>query len=464
GHDDNADEEEDEQTDEAALNQNKDYRVNIISLPPVQEILGTQPQNNQGLNALSQMEKYNAGPALVGVTEKPKRGKGSKKSKTEGLNYSEEQNQGNNVQTQTKTTSKVPKTKAAPKRGRKAAEELSIVPDRAGTLQPREISIEISLWNRGEERADDNGSTREGGKDWRIDIQRESRWNGGKDQKIHINMETNRERRIHRHWILSEIQRLEQLIKIRGKQNDNPIQGNIRREESVSRNVERRIRRRNSSTDSIRLSEMMESHIPNKETQWNMEKYSGCEQVEQGNREITFQDAWTRGGTIPSKLYGICNIFLPQISISPYHSISKLNTIPNIQFQQQQLCIQSNAIWDQTQPIFLCGSNRINPQTNKNTLRNQNSELLRRYTSNPLEQISTQNANNGNNEDIGIVRMDNFNRQMRNRTKIDNNIPGMDMELEGNEYKNVGREKVKDDISIKGLVQHNIQEQKREDK
>ncbi|KAA6377612.1 MAG: hypothetical protein EZS28_026861 [Streblomastix strix] len=35
GHDDNADEEEDEQTDEAALNQNKDYRVNIISQPPV---------------------------------------------------------------------------------------------------------------------------------------------------------------------------------------------------------------------------------------------------------------------------------------------------------------------------------------------------------------------------------------------------------------------------------------------
>ncbi|KAA6364777.1 MAG: hypothetical protein EZS28_039695, partial [Streblomastix strix] len=36
--------------------------------------------------------------------------------------------------------------------------------------------------------------------------------------------------------------------------------------------------------------------------------------------------------------------------------------------------------------------------------------------------------------------------------------------LEQNEYKNVGREKVKDDISIKGLVKHNIQEQKRENK
>ncbi|KAA6369760.1 MAG: hypothetical protein EZS28_034714 [Streblomastix strix] len=52
-HDDNADEEEDEQTDEAALNQNKDYRVNVHSQPLVQENLDIQPQNNQGSNALS---------------------------------------------------------------------------------------------------------------------------------------------------------------------------------------------------------------------------------------------------------------------------------------------------------------------------------------------------------------------------------------------------------------------------
>ncbi|KAA6376811.1 MAG: hypothetical protein EZS28_027660, partial [Streblomastix strix] len=60
--------------------------------------------------------------------------------------------------------------------------------------------------------------------------------------------------------------------------------------------------------------------------------------------------------------------------------------------------------------------------------------------------------------------MVNINREMRQRIEINNNIPGMDMESERNEYKNVGREKVKDDIGIKGLVQHNIQEQKREDK
>ncbi|KAA6399181.1 MAG: hypothetical protein EZS28_005288 [Streblomastix strix] len=51
---------------------------------------------------------------------------------------------------------------------------------------------------------------------------------------------------------------------------------------------------------------------------------------------------------------------------------------------------------------------------------------------------------------------------MQDRTEIDNNVPGMDMEFQRNECKNVGRVKFKDDISIKGLVQHNIQEQERE--
>ncbi|KAA6403687.1 MAG: putative Transposon Ty3-G Gag-Pol polyprotein [Streblomastix strix] len=60
----------------------------------------------------------------------------------------------------------------------------SIVPYRAGTLQPRGISVEISLWNRGEERADDNGSSGEGGKDWRIDIYRKLECIGGKTKRF----------------------------------------------------------------------------------------------------------------------------------------------------------------------------------------------------------------------------------------------------------------------------------------
>ncbi|KAA6376861.1 MAG: hypothetical protein EZS28_027611 [Streblomastix strix] len=72
---------------------------------------------------------------------------------------------------------------------------------------------------------------------------------------------------------------------------------------------------------------MVEPYIPDKETQWNMEKDSGCEQVEQGNREVTLQNAWTRGSTISSELNGLCNISRSQISISPHHIISKL-TMP----------------------------------------------------------------------------------------------------------------------------------------
>ncbi|KAA6399182.1 MAG: hypothetical protein EZS28_005289 [Streblomastix strix] len=124
GHYNNADEEEDEQTYEATLNQNKDCRVNIISQPPVQENLGTQSQNVQGLNALNQMEKDDACPAPVGVQEKSQKRKGSKKSKPENLIISVQYNQGNNAQDQTNTTSKISKPKAVSKRVKKAAEEV----------------------------------------------------------------------------------------------------------------------------------------------------------------------------------------------------------------------------------------------------------------------------------------------------------------------------------------------------
>ncbi|KAA6379316.1 MAG: hypothetical protein EZS28_025154 [Streblomastix strix] len=62
----------------------------------------------------------------------------------------------------------------------------SIVPDLAGTLQTREISVEISLWNRGEERADEDGSSGDGGKDWRIDIYKENSDGMGGSTKIFI--------------------------------------------------------------------------------------------------------------------------------------------------------------------------------------------------------------------------------------------------------------------------------------
>ncbi|KAA6365602.1 MAG: hypothetical protein EZS28_038871 [Streblomastix strix] len=172
GHE-NAEEEEEEQTDETALNQNEDYRVNINSYSIVQENLGIQSQNYQVLNTMSQMDKDNIGPAQVGVHEKPKKGKESKKIKpTEGLIVSNEPSQGSNDQIQIQTASTFPKTKATPKKkARKKQNRLnsnqkplikkikrSISADLKGTLQPREISVEISLWNREQERADYDNS------------------------------------------------------------------------------------------------------------------------------------------------------------------------------------------------------------------------------------------------------------------------------------------------------------------
>ncbi|KAA6371881.1 MAG: hypothetical protein EZS28_032590, partial [Streblomastix strix] len=43
--------------------------------------------------------------------------------------------------------------------------EQSRAPDLAGTFQPMQISIEIFLWNREEERADEDCSSGDGGKD-----------------------------------------------------------------------------------------------------------------------------------------------------------------------------------------------------------------------------------------------------------------------------------------------------------
>ncbi|KAA6402055.1 MAG: hypothetical protein EZS28_002420 [Streblomastix strix] len=131
GQEDNAEEDEVEQTNEAALIRNKDQRSNVISQLLVYENLGTQPQNDQGLNALKQMKKYDTGPAPVEIKEKPKKGRGSKKAKVGDLNAPVEQNQGISAQDQTNTASKTPKPKAAPKRGKKAAEEVKLEPKNA---------------------------------------------------------------------------------------------------------------------------------------------------------------------------------------------------------------------------------------------------------------------------------------------------------------------------------------------
>ncbi|KAA6380198.1 MAG: hypothetical protein EZS28_024272 [Streblomastix strix] len=112
-YEDNGKEKEDKQTNEAALIQNKNQRVNIISYPPVQENLGTQKQNNHGLNVLSQMDKYNPSTAQFGVQGKPKKGRGSKKTKTDCLIATNESSYGSNTQAQPKTAFAVQKPKGS---------------------------------------------------------------------------------------------------------------------------------------------------------------------------------------------------------------------------------------------------------------------------------------------------------------------------------------------------------------
>ncbi|KAA6396347.1 MAG: hypothetical protein EZS28_008132 [Streblomastix strix] len=130
----------------------------------------------------------------------------------------------------------------------------------------------------------------------------------------------------------------------------------------------------------------------------------------------------------------------------------------------QQLRIQINEFWDSTQSNLLRISNRINSQVNKNTQSNQNTQLLRRHSDNSLGQANTKDKNIRNSEDIGIIQKDNFNRKMRNRTNSDNSVLGMDTGLEREEYRNVGRNEIENDLGTKGLVQHDTLRQKHENK
>ncbi|KAA6402929.1 MAG: putative reverse transcriptase [Streblomastix strix] len=60
----------------------------------------------------------------------------------------------------------------------------SRVPFLTSTLQPWEINVKISLWNIEDEGACEDSISGDGGKDWRIEIQRKGEWNGRKNQRI----------------------------------------------------------------------------------------------------------------------------------------------------------------------------------------------------------------------------------------------------------------------------------------
>ncbi|KAA6380042.1 MAG: hypothetical protein EZS28_024432 [Streblomastix strix] len=267
----NAEEEEDNQKDEVALIQNKHYRVNVISKLSDQGKLGTQPQKVLGLNAVSQINKNNTGSAPVGVYEKHKKYK-VQKDEIRRLIASNGKKLGLQCPRLNQNSFHSPKTQGYAKTSSKKPKEGKPEPKHFKDEQKCEYGLRIgqrhsnqgrsaqrsSQWNKEEQRVDEDGFSKEGGKDLKIDIQRKRQWNRKKNQKIYISLETDRERRFHKNWILSENQRLKQIIKIKREQNDNPIQRYIRREESLPRNVEGRIGRMHSNDYLTRSNEMVQ--------------------------------------------------------------------------------------------------------------------------------------------------------------------------------------------------------------
>ncbi|KAA6383169.1 MAG: hypothetical protein EZS28_021305 [Streblomastix strix] len=126
----NAEDEEDQQTDEAAQIQNQDYRLIINSQPKVQENLGIQPQNGEGINALNQMDKDDTCAALDEVQEKPKKRKRTKGTlSTCGIYASDDLSQISNPQTQIQKISTISKTKSMLKtRSRNKAQSVKLTP------------------------------------------------------------------------------------------------------------------------------------------------------------------------------------------------------------------------------------------------------------------------------------------------------------------------------------------------
>ncbi|KAA6391577.1 MAG: hypothetical protein EZS28_012891 [Streblomastix strix] len=179
----------------------------------------------QGLKMLTAKWKNQNCAAPIGVQEKLKKKKGSRrKEPIDGLSASDDPSQRCNAKIQTQNASVVPKNQG----NALMKQEKTLI----GILQPWEISVEISFLNRVEERADDDGSS------------------GGE-------------------------------IKTRREQNNDIILRDNTREKSLTRDTERRIGRRNSDAYLIGLSEMVELCIPAKETQRYIEKDFRCDKVEQ---------------------------------------------------------------------------------------------------------------------------------------------------------------------------------------
>ncbi|KAA6402786.1 MAG: hypothetical protein EZS28_001696 [Streblomastix strix] len=139
-----AEEEEDEQTDEAALNQNKDYRVNIISQPSiVQALLQLEYKRSLTKGMEAKKQKLQAQMPLTNQTWAAILNL-KLKLLPQFQNFKLSPNEAGRKSNRLKPNHKTQMNRM----------KWSRSPDRAGTLQPKEINVEISLQNKEMERAD----------------------------------------------------------------------------------------------------------------------------------------------------------------------------------------------------------------------------------------------------------------------------------------------------------------------
>ncbi|KAA6392913.1 MAG: hypothetical protein EZS28_011561 [Streblomastix strix] len=209
---------------------------------------------------------------------------------------------------------------------------------------------------------------------------------------------------------------------------------------------------------------MVEPYIPDKETQWNIEKSSGCEQVEQRNRETTLQIH----GLVEFQYLANQIDYAASLDLKSafHHFTVSSNSILYLEFNfnRNNYTFKAMPIGTKNSPIFfgeaiesIFRQIRIHSEIkilnycddillihqDKQTLKTQTKEIMK-----TLEQF----------------QWTNINREIRNRTEIFNNVHRMDMKPEGNDYKNIREKNAENDAGIERLVQRNIQEQRREDK
>ncbi|KAA6401498.1 MAG: hypothetical protein EZS28_002981 [Streblomastix strix] len=184
-----------------------------------------------------------------------------------------------------------------------------------------------------------------------------------------------------------------------------------------------------------------------------MEENSGYDFTEYGDTNDSFQDEWNRLGERFDQKRRLGNESRSKISFSPPNSVSNTQTIPSIRSNGESLLIQGNAVWNAALSNLLRTSTSSGSNEDTERVRHKNSELRRRSAPPTLEQRMIARINLDNNEDFGILWMDNSPRKMRNRTKTTDQLPRMDLGLEKDVFKDDRLKKIKTTLLIKEVYQ-----------